>query len=79
MTSFLLAYRPFIDPLRGGWNYWYLFLLPLSFLVALVYKAVRLDDLSRLLGQTLAACGKLLAVFIGCAILLWLIALLVQQ
>lgn len=79
MTSFLLAYRPFLDPLWGGWNYWYLFLLPLGFLIALVYKAVRLDDLSHVPRQALAACGKLLAVFIGCAILLWLIALLVQQ
>lgn len=38
-----LAWRPFLDPidLHGSW---YLLLIPLSFFIAMVYRAVRVPD-----------------------------------
>lgn len=37
-----LAYRPFIDPLNVQ-DVWFLLLLPLSFGVAMTYKAIRVE------------------------------------
>ena len=46
LAALFLAYRPFIDPLdlqRG----WFILLLPLALGVSITYKAVRVEDLSR--------------------------------
>ena len=40
MTGLLAAWRPFLDPLHLH-AYWWAFLFPLSFMIAVVYKAVR--------------------------------------
>ncbi len=42
----VVRYVPFRDPLWGGWDYWPLFAIPLCFGVAIIYKAVRTDDLT---------------------------------
>lgn len=47
LTSVILAYRPFFDPLPID-SFWLLLMLPLSLAVALVYKAIKLDDLKQL-------------------------------
>jgi hypothetical protein len=40
----LLAYTPFIDPIDvHAW--WYLLIVPVSVLIAIAYKAVRVHDL----------------------------------
>ena len=38
----LLAWRPFLDPIDVH-NQWYLTLIPLALLIAMTYKAVRLN------------------------------------
>lgn len=41
-----LAWTPFIDPVPGAWlHHWYLYLIPVSFLIAVTYKAIRMRDL----------------------------------
>lgn len=42
----MLAWRPFIDPLDLH-GMWFLFLIPLSLGIAVVYKAVRLRSMDR--------------------------------
>lgn len=74
-----LAWRPFVDPFRGAWDYWYLLLLPLAILIALIYKAIRLDDLKQLFAQTSRAALKLLAIFLACAAILWAIVLILER
>jgi hypothetical protein len=73
------AFIPFVDPLVYVADYWYWFLLPLSFVIALVYKTVRLEDLTHLMRQTLAAAIKLAIAFVACAVVLYLIVLLVER
>ena len=41
----LLAYIPFVAPMNWLNTYWPILVLPLSFGIAMVYKAIRLDDL----------------------------------
>lgn len=40
----MLGYTPFIDPINAH-QWWYLLLLPLAVLIAIAYKAVRVETL----------------------------------
>jgi hypothetical protein len=47
-TGGALSYRPFIDPVRAPVHtHWYVLLIPMSFGIAVVYKAVMLRTLDR--------------------------------
>jgi hypothetical protein len=46
MMLHVLAWRPFLDPIPIH-DIWYLFLIPLSFLISVAYKAVRMRKLER--------------------------------
>ena len=42
-----IPWRPFLDPLPGAcFHYWWLYLLPLAFFIAIIYKAVRAKRLA---------------------------------
>jgi hypothetical protein len=41
----VLGWRPFLDPLNFH-SYWWAFLVPLSFLISVTYRAVRMRDLT---------------------------------
>lgn len=41
MTPATLAYIPFVSPLPGAWNWWWLLLLPLCAALAIVYKSIK--------------------------------------
>jgi hypothetical protein len=44
--SAVLAYVPFLDPLPGVNQWWYLLLIPLALGISITYKAVRLPTLA---------------------------------
>lgn len=44
--AWLLAHRPFIDPLDVH-AYWFLLLIPMAVLISMTYKAVRLHSMDR--------------------------------
>jgi hypothetical protein len=48
----VLAYTPFVTPLPI-WDWWLVTLIPLCLGVAIVYKAMKTDDLSKLPKQSL--------------------------
>ena len=75
----MIAFVPFVEPFYGAWNWWYLMLLPLALLIALVYKAMRSDDLSEVPRQTMIASAKLLGAFIGCAVVLWILMIILER
>lgn len=67
-----LAYRPFLDPLPVD-DFWLVLLIPLVFAIALVYKAIKLDDFSHLWRHT-ALLALQIAGFMGlAAIVLWVV------
>lgn len=59
------AWRPFIDPIDAH-RVWYLLLVPMAWLLSMVYKAVRLPDLDRYWRQVGVMSSQ---------IVLWIIAL----
>ena len=56
----MIAFTPFVDPFHGAWDWWYVLLPPLALGIALVYKAMRCEDLSEVPRQTAVAFVKLL-------------------
>lgn len=75
----MIAFSPFVDPLYGGWDWWYLMLLPLALLIALVYKTMRCENLAEVPRQTLLASAKLLGAFLGCAVGLWIVLWILER
>ena len=47
-----LAYIPFVHPINALHDWWYLLIVPLSFGIAVIYKAMRLATLERFWRQT---------------------------
>lgn len=69
----LLAYVPFIDPLHGVNHWWYVLLLPLSFGIAVIYKAVRLPDLADFWRHVTAMTIQVVLAMIGLALFMVLL------
>lgn len=73
---FLLAYRPFIDPLpignSGGWVWLF---VPLVILVALAYKTIKLRDLRELPRQATVLTLQIVIFMGAAASALWVLTL----
>jgi hypothetical protein len=70
MTSGALAWIPFVEPLNALQDIWYLLLLPLSFGLAMIYKAMRVPDLSRYWREVALMTVQIMLGMIGLAIAL---------
>jgi len=70
--SWLLAYRPFLEPLPV-WNYWYLLVIPLCAAVAVVYKSMKCKTMSRVPLEAAAILLWILGGFGAAAIALMLL------
>ena len=68
----LLAWRPLLDPLPVE-GFWLWLMLPMALAVATVYKAIKLDGLSKLPGQAVWLAVQFVIVMILAAAVLWLI------
>lgn len=47
MTPLLAGYVPFVDPINVFHDWWYLLLIPLSFGISVIYRALKMRDLDR--------------------------------
>jgi hypothetical protein len=70
----LLAYIPFVHPLNilleGAQDWWYLLLVPLAFGISVIYKAMRVEDLSSFWRQVAVMTVQIVLGMIGLAIVL---------
>ncbi|MCC6681308.1 MAG: hypothetical protein IT445_10455 [Phycisphaeraceae bacterium] len=66
------GWRPFLDPLPLD-SHFLLFLIPLVVVIAVVYKTIKLDDLSTLPKATLVLSVQIIAFMILTALALWMI------
>lgn len=76
IQSISLGYRPLLDPIPVD-DYWLLLLVPLVFAISLVYKTIKLDDLTHLPRQTFFLAGQIVAFMLLAAAALWLMGMLV--
>jgi len=68
----LLAWRPLLDPLPVE-GFWLWLMLPMALAVATVYKAIKIEDLSRLPVQAVWLAVQFVVVMMLAAAVLWLI------
>ncbi|MGF1634328.1 MAG: hypothetical protein ACFCVE_10805 [Phycisphaerae bacterium] len=73
----LLAWTPFLSP-PPLYDVWFLFLIPLLFGVALVYKAVKVGHVSRLAPEALRLGVFMHLAIFGLAAALWIMMLVVE-
>ena len=66
------AWRPLLDPLPVD-DYWLVLMLPMAIAIAVVYKAVKIDDLSALPRQAVWLAVQFVIVMVGAAVVLWLV------
>ncbi|MCP3904270.1 MAG: hypothetical protein GY715_11620 [Planctomycetes bacterium] len=71
----LLAYVPFLHPINALQDWSYLLIIPLAFGISMIYKALRLSDLSHYWRQVVVMTTQIVLTMIGLGIAL---ALLVQ-
>ena len=73
MTQLYLAWRPLLDPMPID-CYWLWLVIPMVVAVAVVYKAIKLDDLSRLPRQAASLSVQFIVLMALAAAVLWLIS-----
>ena len=66
--TLLLAYIPFVHPLNVFHQWWYVLLIPLSFGISVVYKAVRLSTLEQFWREVTIMTAQVVLAMIGLAI-----------
>lgn len=71
-AAWSLAYRPFLDPLPLD-TYWLLLMPPMAIAIALVYKAIKLDNLDDLPKQASYLAFQIVAFMAMAAVALWLV------
>ncbi len=76
MLGFPLGFQVFHEPLRLD-DYWILLLLPMVAAISVVYKAIKLEDLSRLPSQATSLALQIVMFMVLAAAMLWLITELV--
>jgi hypothetical protein len=69
----LIAYIPFVHPIAWFHDWWYLLLVPLSFGVSVVYKALRMPRLGRFWQEVAIMTTQVVLAMIGLAICLVLL------
>ena len=76
MHALLLGWRPFIDPIHLE-AYWMVLMVPLVVVIAVVYKTIKLQDLSQLPRQSVRLSVQIIVFFVLAAAALWLLTELV--
>jgi hypothetical protein len=64
----LLGYTPMLDPMPLSGGLWWLTLLPLALGIALVYKAIKLDDMRRYPRQVAMMTTQIVVVMLALAV-----------
>jgi hypothetical protein len=73
LSPAMLAWIPFVEPLNLFHTWWYLLALPLSFGIAMIYKAMRLPTLDRYWQQVLVMTTQVILGMIGMSVALGLL------
>lgn len=65
-----LAWRPFLEPLPLA-DHWMWLIIPLSLIISLVYRTLKMKDLTGLVGQTVRLTVMILVFMVAAAIVLY--------
>ena len=76
LPALTLAWRPFLEPLPLS-DQWMWLIIPLAFVIALVYRTLKLPDLARLPMQTLRLTVMILLFMVAAAAILFTVVRIV--
>jgi len=65
-----LAYTPFLDPINAFHEWWWLLILPLSFGIAVIYKALKEPKLDHFWPPVVVMTVQIILAMAGLAVLL---------
>jgi hypothetical protein len=65
-----LAYIPFVHPIEAVHDWWYVLIIPLSFGISVIYKAMRVQSLRRFWWSVGVMTTQIVLAMIGLAIAL---------
>lgn len=68
MITPALAYTPMLDPMPLSGGLWWLTLLPLALGIAIVYKAIKLEDMERYPKQVVMMTTQIVVVMVVLAV-----------
>ena len=75
-----LAWIPFLEPLNALQDFWYLLLIPLSFGISVIYKALRMPSLTGFWRQVAMMTIQIVLAMIGLTIcLIFLVQVIVPM
>ncbi|MCK4873584.1 MAG: hypothetical protein KAS72_12755 [Phycisphaerales bacterium] len=74
ICTFLLAWRPFLDPINCLHDWWWVMLVPLAAFIAVIYKAIRMPNLRKLPSEAAVLAVQIVLGMIGLAIVIHVIA-----
>lgn len=66
----MLAYIPFLHPINFFHEWWYLLIGPLSLGISMIYKALRMNDLTRFSREVATMTLQIILGMIGLALVL---------
>lgn len=69
----MLAYIPFVEPIVGLVEFWYLLIIPLALGISIIYKALRVTDFAEYWRGVVVMTIQILAGMVGFALALLLL------
>ncbi len=77
-ATLLHAWVPFLEPLPSAGRVWWLFLLPLSFFLAMAWKAVRLPRMDHYWRDVFSMTGQIIAGVAAIAVALYVLVIVIM-
>ena len=66
--TLIIAYTPFLDPIRELQTWWFFLLLPLAFGISMIYKAMRCENLKTYWHNVFVMTAQIVAAMIALAV-----------
>jgi hypothetical protein len=74
MTHFILAWRPFLEPINALHDWWWVTLFPLALFVAVIYKTTRVADTKDLPKEAARLTAQIILGMIGLGVAIHVVA-----
>ena len=73
----MVAYVPFLDPINVFHDWWYLLLIPLSFGISVIYRALKVPNLDRYWRAVFTMTAQITLAMVGLGIALVVLVVLI--
>ncbi len=71
----MIAYIPFLDPINAFHEWWFVLLIPLSFGISVIYRALKLQSLENYWRRVISMTAQIVLFMLGLGIALVILVL----